>query len=55
MRETTRKRYQRIYKRYKEVVGTDTVMNIYYRLADEFDMSLERIRQIIALMRRCLR
>lgn len=51
MRETTKKRYKRIYKRYKEVVGTDTVMNIYYRLADEFGMSVERIRQIITICR----
>ena len=49
MRETTKKRYKRIYKRYKELLGTDTVMHLYYRLADEFDLSIERIRQIIAI------
>ena len=51
MRETTKKRYKRIYKRYQELLGTDSVMNIYYRLADEFDMSVDRIRQIIAMLR----
>lgn len=51
MRETTRRKYKRIYKRYKELLGASTVMCIYYSLADEFDMSVERIRQIIALMR----
>lgn len=51
MRETTRRRYRRIYKRYKELLGRGAVMEIYYRLGDEFDMSMERIRQIIALMR----
>ena len=52
MRETTRKKYGRIYKRYKELLGTTTVMDIYYHLADEFAMSVERIRQIIALKRK---
>ena len=52
MRETTKKRYKRIYARYKELLGTDTVMNVYYRLADEFDMSLDRIRQIIEICRK---
>ena len=51
MRETTRRKYKRIYKRYKELLGASSVMGIYYSLADEFDMSVERIRQIIALMR----
>lgn len=48
MRETTIKRHSKIRKRYKELLGSDTVMNIYYRLADEFCMSVDRIRQIIA-------
>ena len=47
-RETTIKRHRKIRKRYKELLGSDTVMNIYYRLADEFCMSVDRIRQIIA-------
>lgn len=51
MRETTRRRYLHIFNRYKQLLGTGTVMHIYYCLADEFDMSTERIRQIIALMR----
>ena len=51
MRETTKKRYKRIYKRYQELLGTDSVMNIYYKIADEFDMSVDRIRQIIAMLR----
>ena len=49
MRETTINRHRKIRKRYKELLGTDTVMNIYYRLADEFCMSVDRIRQIIAM------
>ena len=49
MRETTIKRHRKIRKRYNELLGTDTVMNIYYRLADEFCMSVDRIRQIIAM------
>lgn len=49
MRETTIKRHRKIRKRYKELLGTDTVMNIYYRLSDEFCMSVDRIRQIIAI------
>ena len=49
MRETTIKRHRKIRKRYKELLGTDTVMNIYYRLGDEFCMSVDRIRQIIAM------
>ena len=49
MRETTIKRHRKIRKRYKELLGTDTVMNIYYRLGDEFCMSVDRIRQIIAI------
>lgn len=49
MRETTIKRYRKIRKRYKELLGTDRVMKIYYLLADEFCMSVDRIRQIIAI------
>ena len=49
MHETTIKRHCKIRKRYKELLGTDTVMNLYYRLADEFCMSVDRIRQIIAM------
>ena len=51
MRETTKKRYERIYARYKEMLGTDTVMNIYYKIAEEKGMSIDRIRQIIAICR----
>ena len=52
MRESTERRYRRIFRRYHEIVGSDTVMNVYYRLADEFDMSVDRIRQIIAICRK---
>ncbi len=52
MRLTTQRRYLHIRERYKQLLGTDTVMHIYYRMADEFDMSVERIRQIIALTRK---
>lgn len=49
MRENTLRRYRRIRSRYKQLLGTGSVMHIYYQLADEFDLSMERIRQIIAL------
>lgn len=52
VRDTTRRKYYHIHQRYKALLGTDTVMHIYYKLADEFDMSVERIRQIIALKRK---
>ena len=52
MRENTVKRYNKIRKRYKELLGSGPVMHLYYQLADEFDMSMERVRQIIALTRR---
>ena len=49
MRENTLRRYRRIRSRYKQLLGAGSVMHIYYQLADEFDLSMERIRQIIAL------
>lgn len=49
MRENTKRKYNRIWKRYGELLGTSKVMDIYYQLADEFDMSVDRIRQIIAI------
>lgn len=51
MRETTKRRYKRIRERFNQLAGTDGVMNLYYQVASEFDMSVERIRQIIALFR----
>ena len=51
MRETTKRRYTRIHNRFRQLLGTTNVMSIYYQLADEFDMSVERIRQIIALQK----
>ena len=51
MRETTKKRYKQIYTRYKELLGTDTVMNLYHQIAEEKGMSIDRIRQIIAICR----
>lgn len=49
MRENTKRKYNRIWKRYGELPGTSKVMDIYYQLADEFDMSVDRIRQIISI------
>jgi hypothetical protein len=49
MRETTIKRHCKIRQRYKELLGTDSVMNIYYSIGDEFCMSVDRVRQIIAM------
>lgn len=49
MRENTKRKYNRIWKRYGELPWTSKVMDIYYQLADEFDMSVDRIRQIIAI------
>lgn len=51
MRETTRRKYMRIRERFNQLAGTDSVMNLYYQIASEFDMSVERIRQIIAISR----
>ena len=48
MRETTKRRYKRIRTRFNELLGSDKLMNIYARLEDEFDLSAERIRQILA-------
>lgn len=49
MRENTKRKYEKIWKRYGELLGVPKVMDIYYQLADEFDMSVDRIRQIIAI------
>ena len=49
MRENTKRRYLRIRRRFNEIVGSGKVMDIYYQLGDEFDMSVERIRQIIRM------
>lgn len=49
MRETTKRRYRKIRKRFNELLGTDKLMCIYLQLAEEFDLSDERIRQILAL------
>lgn len=49
MRETTKRRYRKIRKRFNELLGTGKLMCIYLQLAEEFDLSDERIRQILAL------
>ena len=52
MRENTKRKYERIWVRFNELTGNPRVMSIYYQLADEFDMSIERIRQIILMRKR---
>ena len=47
MRTTTQKRYQRIRQAAADLYGTMPVMHIYARLAEQFDLSEERIRKII--------
>lgn len=49
MRETTKRRYRKIRKRFNELLGTGKLMYIYLQLAEEFDLSDERIRQIVAM------
>ena len=49
MRETTKRRYRKIRKRFNELLGTGKLMCIYLQLAEEFDLSDERIRQIVAM------
>ena len=48
MRPTTEKRYRRIRKAFNELAGTMPVMRIYARLAEQFDLSEERIRKILS-------
>ena len=48
MRQTTKKRYERIRQAAGELYGKMPVMRIYTELADQFDMSDERIRKILA-------
>lgn len=48
MRPTTQKRHRRIREAYKKIVGTMPAMHIYAHLAEEFDLSEERIRKILA-------
>ena len=48
MKETTRKRYYRIKKAAGELYGKMPVMRIYARLAEQFELSEERIRKILA-------
>ena len=47
MRPTTERRYRRIRKAFNELAGTMPVMRIYARLAEQFDLSEERIRKIL--------
>ena len=48
MRTTTRQRYQRIRQAAAKLYGTMPVMKIYLQLADQFALSDERIRKILA-------
>ena len=48
MRPTTAKRYSRIRKAFGELAGTMPAMHIYARLAEQFDLSEERVRKILA-------
>ena len=48
MRPTTEKRYKRIRQAAGLLYGTMPVMHMYARLAQDFDLSEERIRKILA-------
>jgi len=48
MRETTRKRYERIRQAAAHMYGQMPVMQLYACLASDFDLSEERIRKILA-------
>ena len=48
MKTTTQRRYRRIRKAFNELAGTMPAMRIYARLAEQFDLSEEWIRKILA-------
>ena len=48
MKTTTQRRYLRIRKAFNELAGTMPAMRIYARLAEQFELSEERIRKILA-------
>ena len=48
MRPTTIKRHQLIRTEFNKLVGTMPVMHIYIRLGEQFGMSDETIRHILA-------
>jgi len=48
MRETTRKRHERIRQAAAHMYGTMPVMQLYACLASDFDLSEERIRKILS-------
>ena len=47
MRETTKKRYERIRQAAAHMYGTMPAMKLYIALAEDFNMSDETIRQIL--------
>jgi hypothetical protein len=51
MRETTRKRYERIRQAAAHMYGTMPVMQLYACLAADFDLSEEAVRKILAKKR----
>ena len=48
MRETTRKKYERIRQAAAHMYGSMPVMQLYAALAEDFCLSEERIRKILA-------
>ena len=48
MKRTTMQRYKRIRQAANELYGTMPAMLIYARLAEQFELSEERIRKILA-------
>ena len=48
MKTTTQRRYRRIRQAFNELAGTMPAMRIYARLAEQFDLSEEWIRKILA-------
>lgn len=48
MKATTLRRYRRIREAAARLYGTMPVMHIYARLAEDFELSEERVRKILA-------
>lgn len=52
MKETTRKRYERIRQAAAHMYGTMPVMQLYACLAADFELSEEAVRKILAKKRK---
>ena len=48
MKASTKRRYQRIREAFNARLGTMPVMRLYAQIGEDFDLSEERIRKILA-------